>query len=842
MAAVTRAGVLIVLVAGLAVPARGQRIDTAVAGAHYSAGWFHRLFLGAHNRHLWTAPVEVPVLDLSRYAGGLTPTGCGGRRQTKSIRFLGGDGHQYVFRPIDKDPTLAMPPDLRETFVRSIIQDQISAAHPGGPLVVAPLLDAAQVLHASPQFVELPDDPRLGAVECAKPGLLGMIEERPTEPPDNKDGIAGAVELADTDGLFERLERNPANRIDSRAFLAARLMDVFIGDWDRHHDQWRWARFDSGAVRWWRPIPRDRDQAFTRLDGILIWLAGYYQPQLVGFGNDYPATWRITWSGRVVDRRLLTDLDRAVWDSVTIAIRARLTDSVIDHAVRQLPAAYYDRDGARLRQALIRRRDNFPDMSRRFYNLLAQEVEVHATDRADVATIERRRGGTMTVSLSPAGDDTPYYRRTFDSRETKDVRLFLHGGDDRVIVRGEGGPSLRVIGGAGNDAYADSARAGRTRFYDDRGTNSFVRGRNTSVDQRAYETPPIDTATLALPRDWGARRLPLTWVSYGPDLGLFGGGGFTRTGYNFRRVPYSSEVTFRAGYATTAQAYRAEFDGEWRELMPSTALQLRARASGIEILHFYGFGNESADSGSLDFHKVFQHQYLVAPALDFQLSRGSHLAVGPLFKRVDTDLRAGTLVDAVRPYGVTKINQVGAALDFEVDTRDFVAAATRGVALQLGGSVFPATLDINRSFGEAHGEARAYLSARMPLSPTLALRVGGKKVWGNYPLHEAAFLGGGASLRGFRDQRFAGDAVAFGSAELRFSLTRFYLLLPGRLGLFALADAGRVYLPGESSDKWHAATGGGLWFAFLNPANTVSIAAADAGGGMRVYARAGFGF
>src|SRR2546425_1710669 len=35
----------------------------------------------------------------------------------------------------------------------------------------------------------------------------------------------------------------------------------------RSPDQWRWARFDEGGVHVWRPIPRDRDQAFSRLDG-----------------------------------------------------------------------------------------------------------------------------------------------------------------------------------------------------------------------------------------------------------------------------------------------------------------------------------------------------------------------------------------------------------------------------------------------------------------------------------------------------------------------------------------------------------------------------------------------
>ena len=44
---------------------------TVVAGAHYRAGWLHRLMLGAHHRDLWATPLEVDVLDLSQFAGGL---------------------------------------------------------------------------------------------------------------------------------------------------------------------------------------------------------------------------------------------------------------------------------------------------------------------------------------------------------------------------------------------------------------------------------------------------------------------------------------------------------------------------------------------------------------------------------------------------------------------------------------------------------------------------------------------------------------------------------------------------------------------------------------------------
>src|SRR5437588_628439 len=223
-------------------------------------------------------------------------------------------------------------------------------------LVVAPLLDAAGVRNAEPKLFVLPHDARLAGIQCAYPGELGMLEERPTEGPDGEPTVAGAVDLANTKKLFEHLERSPRNRVDSRAFLAARLMDVLIGDWDRHQDQWRWARFDSAGVRWWRPLPRDRDQAFPRLDGMLIWLTGFYPPQVVGFGDDYPGIWRLTFAGQVPDRRLLVDLEKPVWDSVAKAIQAKLTDSVIDTAVRRLPPEYYAKSGAALAHALRRRR------------------------------------------------------------------------------------------------------------------------------------------------------------------------------------------------------------------------------------------------------------------------------------------------------------------------------------------------------------------------------------------------------------------------------------------------------------------------------------------------------
>ena len=150
--------------------------------------------------------------------------------------------------------------------------------------------------------------------------------------------------------------------------------------------------------------------------------------------------------------------------------------------------------------------------------------------------------------------------------------------------------------------------------------------------------------------------------------------------------------------------------------------------------------------------------------------------------------------------------------------------------------------DVEETFGELHGEVAAFLTPRTSFGPTLALRAGGKRVWGGYPFFEAAFVGGAATVRGLREDRYAGDASAYGNAELRVRLGRFFALLPGDYGVFGLADVGRVFLEGESSDVWHTGVGGGFWFAFLEPANTITVALARGDGRTALYLRAGFAY
>jgi len=258
----------ILLAAGLAClaapPHSPAQDTTVVAGAHYRAGGLVRAFNGDEYRAEWTTPLRVPILDPTTFAGGLTAEEVGGGLATESLRMRGADGKEYVFRTLDKNAERGLPEDLHDSFIEWIVQDMVSAKHPGSAHLVPPLLRAVGVLHVAPTMYVMPDHPFLGEFRRQFAGRLGQVEERPEdrevdeEEPNRRRparSFADADRVVGTERLLERLEEDPEERVDSRNYLTARLMDMIVGDWDRHADQWRWAGYEQGDRWTWRPSP-----------------------------------------------------------------------------------------------------------------------------------------------------------------------------------------------------------------------------------------------------------------------------------------------------------------------------------------------------------------------------------------------------------------------------------------------------------------------------------------------------------------------------------------------------------------------------------------------------------
>src|SRR5439155_15369147 len=337
---------------------------------------------------------------------------------------------------------------------------------------------------------------------------------------------------------------------------------------------------------------------------------------------------------------------------------------------------------------------------------------------------------------------------------------------------------------------------------------------------------------------WRPQTTPLLGISYSPDIELVIWAGITHTRYGFRALPPSTRLRAEAAYATSAASYRLDASGEFRRPLFPAILYVELRASGLELIRFYGTGNETDGSQPDSVYRVRQTQLLLGPRVAIPLAPRLGLTLGPLVEYTHAAGDAGTILALTRPYGTGDFGQVGVRAALELDTRDLPVAPARGLHVSVAGRWHPAVGDVANPFGMLSAEASTYLSAGDPPAATLALRAGGAAVSGTVPFQDLIYVGGETTVRGYAEQRFAGRRGAYANVELRFPAGR----LPfADVGLFRLADAGRVWTPGESSDRWHAAAGGRVSLAWQHRrATTLSFAAARSPERTAVYVRAEF--
>ena len=867
------------------IPPKGARTHLVIPGERFRAGGFKRWLYGSNYRDLWNTPIEVAVLDLDAVGGGLTPLRTGGFGQSISLHFTGKDGRRYTVRSLDKDATRRVPDEIANTFVGEVLQDLICAMLPTGALVVDPLMKAAGILHSRHTLVVIPDDPRLKVYRREFAGLIGMLQEHPSEGVDDSPGFAGSRKVSGTDKLRKHLEKSPRNRVNARAFLKARLMDFLINDKDRHYGQWRWARFPDGNCHSWLPIPEDRDQAFIHFEGLAMAIARQLFPIQIQFQETYPSLIGLTTTGWEIDREFLVELNKAAWDSVVTAFRASLPDPVIENAVRKLPPPYYKMVGKTLAEALKSRRNTLSEFTARYYELITREAEIQATDQDEYVQCEHLPSGDLVVRIglmegTGGKRKAPWFQRTFHHKETREIWIHLGRGDDRAEISGTRGRIVvRIDGGGGDDTLTNLSLAGasKTRFYDSRGMNRFVTGNGAGIVERSYKRPAgSHTPNARYALDWGKRVLNLPILMTNPDLHVYAGVHHIRHYYGYRKNPFSSQHKFTVGLAAL-NGFKSlkpfvSYTGNYRQPVHAFDVRIHFEYSGIQLLRFNGFGNNTEISQATSFYKLEQRLFVFAPALEFRakehkgdvpdagmesLRSKLNIDFGPIIKYSDIPLMSnkGKFIGSLdhRLYGTGSFGQVGARGEMSYDTRNNPGYTTRGIRVRAAGAIYPGIRTMESTFGNVDLEASTYLTAPIPTNPTLAVRAGGKKVWGAFPFYESAFLGGtgvvgtgisSGNLRGFRKNRFAGDTSLYGNSELRLVLARVKTLTLGEFGLFGTADAGRVFYDGDSVDtpKWHTSFGGGIWLSNLKRRQTLSLAVAKGEDLMGVYLRGGFMF
>lgn len=829
-------------------PAAGDSV-VAVPAEHCDAGSLWEGFAGKGYRDLWTTGIRVPVADLGELGGGgLTPMRVGGGMTTQTLHLRGADGRRYVFRSVEKDSRQGLPEEFWGTPVEAIFEDQLCSFHPSGAVIVSRLLDAVDVLHPEPQLMVVPDDPRLGEFRERFAGMLVLFEERPDDLPDGAAGFGGSDRIEQIEDFFSDLEDHAGDRVDLRDLLRARLIDLLVGDRDRSVNNFLWARYDEGEDgHLWRTIPRDRDQSFVRFDGPGKTLGRIYDPRLVAFDDEYSNTRAVTRNAWDMDRNLLVALDRESWDEVVQEVKSAITDGVIKEAVSRMPKAHFDLVGEKIGNSLRLRRDRLDEAADGLYAIVFREADIHGTDEDEVAILDRVDGGGVRVSLHLRGPGSeppgpPHFQRTFIPEETQELRIYLHGGDDLVRVSADPDPRINLIiaGGGGNDELRGSDRK-KVKFYDpDEGT--IVEGDGSKWVRRRARRPYSWWADGEEVPDFGSMSMPLAGVAYDADRGFTPSIGILRDRYSFLNRPYGSRLRLKVGWAFGSSQPVVSYNHRFRSRMWGGDLVLAARYSGVDVVRFYGYGNATDNPEPSSYYEVDQNQLVASASISFWDGDSREITIGPVFRSLSTDtIGSGTFLAENQVYGGGDFLQAGLEAYLDLDTRDVKNYPSEGYHVTAGAAVYPSILGVDETYGEFNGQGAMYLSPE-GRNPTLAMRAGGKHLMGTFPYAASAFLGGTSTVRGLPEQRYAGKSSFFGSAELRLLLTRAFFVFPFDLGVFGLADAGKVFMPDLDEGSWHTAFGGGVWLAPVVRDAALRFSLAQSDGDVAYYVGMGFAF
>lgn len=846
----------------------GQTVEVS-ASEQYRAGEVKKWLLGDNYRSAWAQKLRVPVFDIGAELGGLKILQKGGGQQTLSLRLSDSTGREYMLRSVEKYPEAAIPEVLRGTFAQDLVQDQISAAHPYAALVVAPMADAVGLYHTNPRLVYIPDDPRLGEYRSTFANTLAIFEERPDEDWSHAPWFGNSENIIGTQRVLEKLADDNDNSVDQEFVLRNRLFDLIIGDWDRHDDQWRWATTEVKKKEIYRPIPRDRDQAFFVNEGVLpkVWSRKWALPKFEGFDEeiDWPAG--LSFNARHFDRTFLNGLSRNQWIAIAEDLKSDLTDSIIEAFVRQWPEELFKLHGSEVIRKLKSRRDRIVSDALAYYEFLAREVDIVGSDKMEAFDVERLSSGDVHVvvrKISKKGVlEQKLFDRVFSEKETKEIRLFGLGGGDRFSITGTARSSilLRVIGGEGEDILSDSSRVRslqkKTVFYDTPGDGTFYSAgevsdrRSTDAEVNEYDRTSFEYGRLA----------PLIWGHYNPDDGLFVGAGFLSLRHGFRKDPFSQRHLFLASIAPATQSYNFRYRGKYTDVLGRWDVEADADFKAPNYVNnFFGMGNESVFNDDIDdepgidvdeeihYYRYRFNEVSLYPSVSRELGHVK-IQFGPLYQRIKLERPREGQDRFIEEYANT--------LPFDIfqEARTFGGMAwfvtaglpesewlpQRGVRLSVQGRNM-ASLDKGEDFSSYEGSLSFYYSAREHSRLVIATRVGGGFNTGTYPFYQAQVLDGKASLRGFRKTRFYGDSKMYGNVEARLRLTRFRsYLFPASLGILGFFDVGRIWYKNEDSDRWHKGFGGGLWFTPFN-LTVLSLEAGHSREGTLGYVRLGFLF
>ncbi|MHB0754425.1 metallophosphoesterase [Polaribacter sp. M15] len=811
---------------------------------------FYKFIWGDRYRKYFGKKVTAPTVGLDTLFGGLTPVRRGGGHQSKSLRLVDKQGREYVMRALRKNAVQYLQTvvfkdqyvegQFQESLTQELLMDVFTGSHPYAPFTIDKLAEAIDIYHTKPVLYFVPKQKTLEEFNEDYGDELYMIEERTDEGHGDKKNFGYSNNLISTDDLRKNLAKDEKYVLDEPRYIRARLFDMLIGDWDRHQDQWRWAEIEQDDQVIYRPVPRDRDQAFSIFgDGFLLGFLTNALPALKGmrsYNKDLKAPRWFSYSAYPLDMMLITKSDKKVWDKQVQIIQNQITDEVIDNALNKIPKELQDQTVDEIKRKLKGRRKNLQKISDKYYTYLNSFQVVMGTHKDDYFEIKRLNNGNTHIIIYRIKDGEKsdiVLDRIFDANTTKEIWIYGLDDEDKFHVSGKNNKKhieVKIIGGLDKDSYNIENNRNLKIFDQKKKKNKFKKNQN--VNKKL--TDDYDTNTYDYTKLKSSSKTLSPAIGYNPDDGIKLGLKSATIVNGFERNPFTAKHIFAGFYYFATGGYELNYSGEFANFINKWNFAIEANYNSPNFArNFFGFGNSSTnpeaqkDDENKDFNRVRIQKYNLGTYLKWRGHLGAKIKAGFNFESFDVERTTGRILDTPQfaPNSALFAEQQFLTAETEYyykhsDNETFPTLALE-FAVKLG---YTFNLNENRNFGFS----LTSLGISHKLIPNgklvLASKVKTHFIFGDeFEFYQAANIGGNEGLRGFRNERFIGKNAFYQTTDLRWNIRKVRTeLLPLNIGLYTGFDYGKVWgtpknlIPSGESSAFKTSYGAGLFFNAAN--------------------------
>ncbi|MDX6183361.1 metallophosphoesterase [Flavobacterium sp. Fl-77] len=798
---------------------------------------FHKFLFGNHYRKYYSLPINAKTATIDTLMGGLKPIREGGGHQSISLRMSDPKGREYVMRGMKKSATAFLQSvafkdqyvvnDFEKTYAENFLLDFYTTSHPYAPFVIGSMADQLGLPHTNPVLYYIPKQDGLKEFNSNFGDALYMVEERPADNHLDAKNFGHPSDIISTDDMMKNLHKDEKYEVDEKEYIKARLFDMLIGDWDRHSDQWRWAEHKKGDKIIYRPIPRDRDQAFTKYDGTLLSILMNI-PALRHMRTFKNKIDNVKWLNREpypLDLAFLKTAEEKDWLAQAQFIQDNLSDTDIDNAFKNMPKEVQDETVADIKQKLKNRKKELQKYASEYFGVLSHTIMIAGTDKKDKFVIHHNAKKSLEIQvfrIKKEGDELVYTKNVTDA---KTKNLWIYGLDDNdvfeVVGKEKSRIKIRLIGGQNNDTYA--IENGRKVIVYDFKSKENTYNLDSKTQTQLTDDYEVNLYNYQKPKYNVVSGLPN--IGFNPDDGIKVGINLNYTVNNFKQNPYTQRHVLNGFYYFATGGLEFNYAAHFPGLLGKWIIDVESQYTTPNFaMNYFGYGNETQnndDEFGMDYNRVRIQKFNIAAAIRHVGRYGSEFSIQPLLQQMrveETKDRYIDLPNIINPTVFESQLYGGAKVKYGFKNADFASKPTLGIGFMMSATWLVNLENTKQNFPTL--ESLLSFTHKIDHNGKLVLATAfkGKTVLNNnYEFYHGASLGGDTNLRGYRNERFLGSSYFSQSSDLRFSIGKIQrTIAPLTYGVLGGFDYGRIWIDGDNSKKWHQDFGGGLWLNAIN--------------------------